>query len=88
MTPFSSKCDILAELWIDYRKDEAFEKFVEFNDFGLPAAFLISAQIVQSTPRAEEFINETFAVLLQSLGIEDSGWTTLEEMLDEALSNS
>ena len=84
MTPFSNKCDILAQLWIDYRKDEAFENFVEYNDLGLPAAFLISEGIVNTTPKAEEYINETFTMLLQSLGIEDSGWNDLEDLLDEA----
>jgi hypothetical protein len=68
-TTFENKCKILTELWINYRDHEDFEDFVEFNDISLPLAYLISNGIVESSSKAEEFINETWVLLLEELCI-------------------
>jgi hypothetical protein len=83
-TPYSSKCDILGRLWIDFRDDEQFVDFIEYNDLGLPMSYFISEGIVQSTPLAEGYINETFDLFLAALNITDTGFTTLEEVLTTA----
>lgn len=81
-TPFSNKCDILAELWTEYKNDVQFDDFFDYNDLGLPLAYAISAQIVQSSKIAEDFINETFALFLDVLGIEsDTGFESLADVL-------
>jgi hypothetical protein len=80
-TLFSDKCQILAELWLNYRNDEEFEDFLEYNDLGLPIAYALANNIVKSTDMAERFVEETFDLLLAALGIEDDGWDTLDQML-------
>jgi len=83
-THFSSKCQILAELWMNYRQDEEFEDFIEYNDLGLPIAYAISNDIVKPTAMAEQFVGETFELLMAALGVEDTGWETLDELLSIA----
>lgn len=81
-TTFSNKTAILADLWMAYRDDEEFEDFIQYNDLGLPIAYALSAQIVTATPLAEQFVNETFDLLLKGLQIqEDYGFETLEDVL-------
>ena len=47
-TPFSSKCEILGELWLKYRADYPdLEDFIEYNDLGLPIAYAIANDIVK-----------------------------------------
>lgn len=81
-TPFSSKCEILGDLWLNYRHEEDFADFIEYSDVGLPLAYFISTDIVKSTPLAETFIEETWTLFLKSLGKEDLGWENLDELLD------
>jgi hypothetical protein len=80
-TPFSKKCEILGELWLKYRSEEDLEDFIEYNDLGLPVAYAIANDIVKSTDMAKSFVEETFDLLLASLGVEDEGWETLDELL-------
>lgn len=80
-TEFLSKCDILAELWLDYRSETDFKDFVEYNDLGLPLAFSISQEIVERSPRAEVYIEEAFELLLAALGIQDDGFDSLDDLL-------
>jgi hypothetical protein len=83
-TPFSSKCEMLGELWMKYRQEEEFEDFIEYNDLGLPIAYAISNDIVKSTPMAEQFVSETFDLLLAALEMEDTGWENLDELFSIA----
>jgi hypothetical protein len=86
MTPFETKCSILADLWMDYRDNEDFVDFREYNDLGLPIAYAISNDIVKSLPMAEQFIDETFGLLLAALEIpEDTGFETLDDLLGLSL---
>lgn len=80
-TPYSNKYQILADLWLNYKDDEEFQDFVEYNDLGLPLAYAIANEIVKSTDLAEKFINETFDLLLAGLEIEDTGFETLDDLL-------
>jgi hypothetical protein len=81
---FKKKCAILNELWSNYRHDEDFEDFVEYNDLGLPLAAMIDEEIVVSTPRAEIYINETFDLLIAALEIEEQDYDSLDAMFFEA----
>ncbi len=80
-TTYSDKVDILADLWLNYKADAEFEDFIEYNDLGLPLAYLISNEIVKSTDTAQKFIEETFDLLLAGLEIEDTGFETLDDLL-------
>jgi NMD protein affecting ribosome stability and mRNA decay len=84
-TTFENKCHILSELWLDYRQDEQFQDFIEYNDIGLPLSYFVEAEIVQATDIAEEYISETFRLLVVALGLDsNTDWESLNEMLDQA----
>jgi hypothetical protein len=80
-TEYTYKCLILADLWMNYRDDEEFLEFCEYNDLGLPLSYCIANGIVESTPLAEQFVNETFRLLLEGLEIEDLGYELLDDLL-------
>ena len=83
-TSFASICDILAELWLVDRDNEQLEDFIEYNDLGLPLAYGIAEGIVSSTPLAEQYITETFNLLLGALEVEDENFRTLREIYEAA----
>jgi hypothetical protein len=65
-----------------YQDDPDFEDFFEYNDLGLPLAYLISTGVVEAkTERAKAFVNETFDLLLAAVGVEDTGFETLDKIL-------
>lgn len=83
-TTFSNRCAILSKLWLDYRDDEQFIDFIDYNDVGLPLAFILESNIAKVTDIAENFIDETWALLIAGLAIEDLGFENIDELLDEA----
>ena len=87
-TKFKAKCSILAEIWIDYRDDEEFKDFIEYNDLGMPLAYAISTGIVEKTEQAKKFINETFDLLLAGLDVEDTGFTEVSQILEVEINGS
>ena len=84
MTPFSNRCEILGDLWLGYRDDEEFSDFFEYNDLGLPLAYAIKNDIAHTAPMAETLINETFDILLGALELEDTGFDSLEQLLEQS----
>lgn len=82
MIEFSKKCEILAELWNDYKSDLKFKDFFDYNDLGLPIAFAIDQKIVERTPIAETYVNETFDLLCEALGGIDNEeeYSSLEDL--------
>lgn len=81
-TPFNTKAEILADLWLNYRQDDEFADFIEYNDIGLPLAYAIANDIVKTTDVASKFIEETFALLIEGLGYGvDIGYDDLDTML-------
>lgn len=87
----TTKLKILSELWLNYRDEEAFEEFVDYNDIGLPLSYAIHTDIVAPSPRSDLYTQETFDMLLASLGfvdeagdIVDKGWDDLEDMLNNS----
>lgn len=82
-TTQKAKVAILSELWINYRNDEEFKDFIEYNDIGLPLCYLLDKNIVEPTTIATNFINETFDLLLAALEIEeDLGYESLDSLFD------
>ena len=85
-TTFKDKASILADLWLNYRQDTEFADFIEYNDIGLPLAYAIDNDIVKTTDIATRFIEETFALLLEGVGIqEDTGFENLDDLLETPL---
>jgi hypothetical protein len=78
----TNKINILAELWMNYREDYELEDFMEYNDLGLPLAYLLASEIVLPTPQAELYINETYDLLVAYFTVEDREWKSLDEMMN------
>ena len=83
-TDFSNKITILAELWMNYRDDDHLDDFIEYNDLGLPMAYLLMNEIVLPSEQSEVYINETFDLLLAALSVKDKGFESLDELLGNA----
>ncbi len=81
-TTFENKALILADLWMNFRNDEEFQDFVDYNDLGLPLAYALANGVVKPTDKAISFVDETFMLLLAGLGIEeDTGFESLDDIL-------
>ena len=76
-----NKITILAELWMNYRDDDELQDFIEYNDIGLPLAYLLMNEIVLPSEQSAIYINETYDLFLGALGIPDKEWESLDEML-------
>ena len=84
-TTFENKTAILADLWLNYRNDTEFADFIEYNDLGLPLAYAIHEGIVDTTELANNFINETFDLLLAGMSIkDDTGFETMEDLFGQS----
>ena len=81
-TDYKTKCSILAEVWLNYRDDEEFEKFVDYADLGLPLAYAIANDLVESNPKVSKVIEETFELFLGAMNLTDTGFVTLDEVLE------
>jgi hypothetical protein len=81
-TTFDNKALILGQLWIQFKGDDEFSDFFEYNDLGLPLAFAFAEGIVNHTPTLEQYINETWDLFIEGLDMEDTGFESLDEILD------
>ncbi len=84
MNNFENKTTILAELWMNYRDDDQIKDFIEYNDLGLPLAYLITNEIVIPTNQADIYINESYDLLVAALEVEDLEYESLDEMMDSS----
>ena len=83
-TTFENKCTVLAELWLNNRDDDQFAEFIEYNDLGLPLAYVLENKIADLNDISERYINETFDLLLELLEIEDQGFEDFDEVMSAA----
>jgi hypothetical protein len=83
---FFRKCEILGELWLNYRNDEQFQDFIEYNDLGLPLAYAFANEIAKETELAERYVNESYDLLAESLGVSGTEpFDSLEDMLEQSV---
>jgi hypothetical protein len=89
-TTFESKALILGQVWMQHKTDDEMADFFEYNDIGVPLAFAFAEGIVNHTPTLEQYVNESFALLLEALNIEDAGFEDLQDLWDalEAIEDS
>lgn len=75
----TDKVGVLGELWLEFKEDENFREFIKYNDIGLPLAYYVAEGLTQGlTPLGEQYIVETFDMLMQLL-------TLTEEEIDREL---
>jgi hypothetical protein len=84
MTDIDNQCIILADFYINYKADNSVKEFIEFNDIGLPLAFLKSEGLCELNNNSEVYIQETFNLLLATLGVDDIGYDSLDHLLSTA----
>jgi hypothetical protein len=85
MTDFETKCEILSDLWINYRDEQQLEDFIEYNDIGLQLAYCVHAGLSIITEQGSPYVGETFALLCSALGLdEDEEYRSLNDMLENA----
>lgn len=73
-TSFLIKCEILAEVHVESGFNPNLNEFRKYNDIGLPLAYLINQELVE--PKGEkslEYIEDTWRMLSESLGIDPNG---------------
>ncbi len=80
-TTFEDKALILGQLWIQFKGDDEWVDFFEYNDLGLPLAFAFAEGIVNHTPTLEQYINETWFLFLEGLDTEDTGFEDLGDLI-------
>ena len=83
-TTYENKTAILADLWTNYRDEEAFAELFEYADLSFPIAFAVFHGIVDTTERAQSLIDEAFGLLLEVVGVDDDGFDSLDDLLDAA----
>ena len=84
-TTFENQCVILADLWLNYRDHEELEDFVEYNDLGLPLAYLIHTELATVTEEGIPYVEETFNLLCSALDLNvEADYISLNEMLGES----
>ena len=84
MTDFSNICKILGDLFANYKEDIGFKDFIEFNDLGLPLAYLVSENLCQPSDDGERYVTETWQMFLASVKVDDEGFENLDEVLSAA----
>ena len=63
------------------KEDPEFKDFVEYNDIGLPLAFLLDTNMVDASEQAKGYVVETWDIFLNALGLEnDIEWKSLEQI--------
>jgi len=78
---FADKAGILGTLWIEFRADEDFSDFIEYNDLGLPMAYMIAEGLVKElTATGESLIDETFNMFCELLEITEEDFDALDEI--------
>ena len=80
MTDFTKVCEILGTLYVNYKEDEEFEDFIDFNDLGLPLAYLASENLCEVSDDGARYITETWELFLAGLKMKDEGFDSLEEL--------
>ena len=82
MTGFSNKCAILGALYANYKHDPKLSDFIEFNDLGLPLAYLTSEGLCELSTDGERYIEETWELFLASMNLNDTGFDELDDVFN------
>ena len=81
-TPYDTKYAILSDLWTNYKHYKEMADFFAYNDLALPLAFMIEQKIVESTPVAQVYIEETFDLFCEALNVDsENQYDELNQML-------
>lgn len=81
------KAEIIFEFINDYRDDEAFQDFFNYNDLGVPMAVMIVNDLVILNEGGVDVINETWESLCENLNDADPeyDYESLNELIEKAV---
>lgn len=79
-TSFVTRCNILAELWLNFKNDDSYKDFFDINDLGGTLAFAFSNEYFSLTEKIKDIINETWDNFMILEGIEDTGFDSLADI--------
>jgi hypothetical protein len=79
---FADRCGILGQFWYEFRDDEDLRPFIGYNDVGLPLAWFIATGVVTPLPMAEEYVNETFTMFLDAMGVVEEEVADIDNLDD------
>ena len=77
---FADKTGILGQLWIDFRDDDNFKAFMDYNDIGVPMAYFIAEGLVNPTPLGEQYVEESIDMMFKLLDINEEDVDGLHEI--------
>ena len=88
MTDFVTQCVILGELYENYKDEKDFKAFIEYNDLGLPLAYLTAqGLVVEVSDDGRRYIADTFEMFIKSIKLTEDDiieGMTLDEVLELA----
>lgn len=88
MTDFVTQCVILGELYENYKDEKDFKAFIEYNDLGLPLAYLTAqGLVVEVSDDGRRYIADTFEMFIKSIKLTEDDileGMTLDEVLEIA----
>ena len=88
MTDFVTQCVILGELYENYKDEKDFKAFIEYNDLGLPLAYLTAqGLVVEVSDDGRRYILDTFEMFIKSIKLTEDDileGMTLDEVLELA----
>ena len=83
MNEMDRKVGVLADLYLNYRDENQFKEFADYNDIGLPIAHLVHTGLCNMNKEAEVYVEETYDLLVSAMGVEpDLDYHTIEDMLE------
>jgi hypothetical protein len=84
MNIYASKIAVLADFYLNYRDQAPYKDFAEYNDIGLPLAYVIHQNLVETNPEGRAFIEETYELLCSAMDIDsEHQYECFEDMLNE-----
>lgn len=84
-TPFSKKCEILHDFYMDYSESNEYKDFVKIHDLGLPAALLSFNGSATLTDVGIKHVEETWADFCELLKIDHHGeYEDLDSLIEFA----
>lgn len=88
MTDFVTQCIILGELYENYKDEKDFKAFIEYNDLGLPLAYLTAqGLVIEVSDDGRRYIADTFEMFIKSIKLTEDDiieGMTLDEVLELA----
>jgi hypothetical protein len=81
-TGFSTKCEILGALYSNFKEASEFKDFFEFNDLGLPLAYLTNEGLCEVSTHGESYIEKTWELFLASMNLNDTGFDELNDVFN------